>query len=172
MERVAIVGPAGAGKSWLARRLGELTGLPVIHLDLEFWRPGWQPTPLDEWTKTVERLAAAERWIIDGDFVETMPVRFSRADAIVFMDMPRWRCYVRLVARRLTYRRGSRPDMPAGCDEGFDLDLLRWIWRYPSRTKPRVLGLMREAGPGTRLITLRTPGQVRTFLSTAAQQGT
>ena len=38
MERVAIVGPGGAGKSTLARRLGELTGLPVIHLDREHWR--------------------------------------------------------------------------------------------------------------------------------------
>ncbi|MEL6615862.1 MAG: AAA family ATPase, partial [Bacteroidota bacterium] len=33
MQRVMIVGGPGAGKSTLARRLGEATGLPVIHID-------------------------------------------------------------------------------------------------------------------------------------------
>ena len=32
MERVIIIGCGGAGKSTLARKLGEKTGLPVIHL--------------------------------------------------------------------------------------------------------------------------------------------
>jgi len=41
MERVMIIGCAGAGKSTLARKLGAITGLPVIHLDREHWRPGW-----------------------------------------------------------------------------------------------------------------------------------
>ena len=44
-----VVGPGGAGKSTFARRLGERTGLPVIHLDEHYWRPGWEPTPDDEW---------------------------------------------------------------------------------------------------------------------------
>ena len=51
MERIAIIGPGGAGKSTLARRLGERLGLPVIHLDAEHWRPGWVETPADEWKR-------------------------------------------------------------------------------------------------------------------------
>ena len=42
MERILIIGCGGAGKSTLARRLGEKTGLPVVHLDKLYWRPGWQ----------------------------------------------------------------------------------------------------------------------------------
>ena len=43
MERVIIIGCGGAGKSTLARALGEKTGLPVIHLDQIWWGPGnWQ----------------------------------------------------------------------------------------------------------------------------------
>ena len=45
----AIIGPSGAGKSTLARQLGAITGLPVVHLDREFWRAGWVPTPDAEW---------------------------------------------------------------------------------------------------------------------------
>lgn len=40
MKRVVILGRGGAGKSTLAARLGEITGLPVIELDKSFWRAG------------------------------------------------------------------------------------------------------------------------------------
>ena len=52
MERVLILGSPGAGKSTFARRLAERSGLPLIHLDKHFWRPGWvEPAP-EEWQRT------------------------------------------------------------------------------------------------------------------------
>ena len=41
MQRVMIVGQPGSGKSTLARRLGQLTGIPVVHIDTIHWQPGW-----------------------------------------------------------------------------------------------------------------------------------
>ena len=41
MQRVLIVGPGGAGKSWLAKRIAARTGVPLVHLDRGFWQPGW-----------------------------------------------------------------------------------------------------------------------------------
>lgn len=41
MERILVLGPCGAGKSTLAAQLGKRLDLPVIHLDSEYWRPGW-----------------------------------------------------------------------------------------------------------------------------------
>jgi len=35
-----VLGRGGVGKSALARRLGTLTGLPVVELDTLFWKPG------------------------------------------------------------------------------------------------------------------------------------
>jgi adenylate kinase family enzyme len=40
MKRVLIIGSGGAGKSTLARTLGERLGIEVIHLDVHFWKPG------------------------------------------------------------------------------------------------------------------------------------
>lgn len=40
IERVMIVGGPGAGKLWLARDLGRISGLPVFHMDQIHWKPG------------------------------------------------------------------------------------------------------------------------------------
>jgi|GEM_PF-6982669 len=80
MQRVLIVGPSGAGKSWLAKRIAARTGLPVVHLDREFWQPGWVETAKPVWRARVKELAAGERWIMDGDYGGTLALRMERAD--------------------------------------------------------------------------------------------
>jgi adenylate kinase family enzyme len=75
VERVLVIGGPGAGKSTLAARLGAALGLPVVHLDAHFWRPGWQESPRPEWAARVAELAAAERWVMDGHYAGTLAVR-------------------------------------------------------------------------------------------------
>src|SRR3954454_25337663 len=41
-RRVVVTGMAGAGKSTFSRALSAKTGLPIIVLDLHFWKPGWE----------------------------------------------------------------------------------------------------------------------------------
>jgi adenylate kinase family enzyme len=86
MQRIAIIGSAGTGKSTLARRLGELTGLNVIHLDALYWRPGWVAPPDEEWDTIVEEIASQENGITDGNYGRTMEPRLERADTVVFLD--------------------------------------------------------------------------------------
>mgnify|MGYP000369564906 CR=1 FL=1 len=38
-RRICILGNSGAGKSTLAAALGDVSGLPVVHLDRIFWKP-------------------------------------------------------------------------------------------------------------------------------------
>ena len=171
MERVAIIGPGGAGKSTLARALGGLTGLPVVHLDREHWLPGWVEPPRDEWGERVEELAAGERWIIDGNYGRTMEPRLARADTVVYLDFARRTCIWRVLKRRFEYRdRGrSRPDMADGCEETIDWKFLTWLWTYPARRRANTLGLLAEAHRrGTRVVILRDSAQVDSFLRTTA----
>ena len=66
MQRVLVIGISGAGKSTFSRALAARTGLPLIHLDTEFWQPDWKITPREEWRAKVAELITREAWIMDG----------------------------------------------------------------------------------------------------------
>jgi adenylate kinase family enzyme len=43
MERIAVIGNAGGGKSTLARALASRRRLPYVEIDALLWRGGWHP---------------------------------------------------------------------------------------------------------------------------------
>ena len=131
---MAIVGPGGAGKSTFARALGDVTGLPVVHLDREFWSPGWVECPRDAWRRRQRELCAGDRWILDGNYGGTFDERFARADTVIVIARPAWACVATAVWR--TVRHHGRPLQADGCPERFHLDFYRWIWRYERDSRP------------------------------------
>lgn len=140
MKRVAIIGPPGAGKSWLSVRLGEKLGVPVLHLDRHFWRPDWVETPPDEWR--AQQLAlldahAGSGWIADGNFGGTMDLRLERADTLVFLDPNPARAIARILGRELGRGRVGLPLLPRRYDRDF-LKFLRYTWRYRRDRRPGV----------------------------------
>ena len=87
-RRVLVTGMAGSGKSTFSRSLAAKTGLPVIHLDLHFWKPGWVAPSEREWREKQRGLLAGDAWIADGNYHETLDLRLERADTVVFLDTP------------------------------------------------------------------------------------
>jgi adenylate kinase family enzyme len=121
VRRVVVLGRGGAGKSTLARRLGELTGLPVIELDKHFWAADLTPLSHDEWAVRQRELADKPEWIMDGDLgpYDVLDVRLGAADTVLLLDFSLWRCAWRALRRSreradfwwwlVTYRRRSLP---------------------------------------------------------------
>lgn len=167
MRRVVIVGSAGAGKSTLAARLGVVTGLPVIHLDREFWRPGWVRPSDTEWYARLDALLAGEAWILDGNFASTMERRFAAADTIVVVDPPTLVCLWRALFRSIVGRSRRRADLADGCSERIDLAFLRWIWRFRRDSRPKILRLIGALEGGQRIVVLRSDADVRRFVASA-----
>ncbi len=163
MKRVVVIGSGGAGKSTFSRRLGEATGLPVIHLDSVFWKPNWQPTPAEEWEKTVAELVRREQWIIDGNFGGTRELRIRASDTVIFLDLPRLICLYRVIKRAITFRGKNRPDMADGCNEKFDREFAGWVWNFPKRSRGRILEQMKEF-PEKRFVILRSSRQAERFI--------
>ena len=165
MRRVLVIGSSGAGKSTLSRDLAARLGLPVLHLDEMYWRPGWQPTPKEEWAHTLEAALARDAWIMDGNYASTLDMRISAADAIVFLDLPRVVCLWRILRRRLHFRSRARPDMAPGCPERLTMEFIAWVWNYPRRQRPKVLRRLAAVAADKRVIVLRSPGAVNRFLN-------
>ena len=164
MHKIAVIGSSGAGKSRLSRSMGEILGLPVIHLDKKYWLPGWTEPPKDVWRSRVQELVKRDRWIMDGNFGGTMEIRIAAADTVVFLDMPRTLCIWRTIKRVITYRKETRPDMADGCDEKFDLKFLKWIWDFPDRTRPRILEWLSTVEGQKPVFRLRSRNDVARFL--------
>jgi len=164
MRRVVVVGSGGSGKSTFSTELGRITGLPVIHLDREYWQAGWKETPKDEWNARVAELLAGECWIMDGNFGGTRAMRMQAADTIIFLDLPRRVCLYRILKRTLKYYGKSRPDMTEGCNERLDLEFIGWVWNYKHRSRKRLLAELESVGD-KRVIILKNQRQVGEFLS-------
>jgi adenylate kinase family enzyme len=164
MRRILVIGSGGAGKSTLARRLGDKLTIPVIHLDRLYWRPGWVEPDRTEWAKKIEELISQECWIMDGNYSGTLAERLCACDTVVFLDLPRLTCLWRVLTRALRLHGRSRPDMAPGCAEKLDLAFLLWVWRYPARSRGKVLSLLEAHRSSCNVICLRTPEQVENFL--------
>jgi len=159
-----VIGSGGAGKSVFARELGRRTGLPVIHLDRLFWKPGWVETPDDEWAELQRKIVEADRWIIDGNYGGTMAIRLEAADTVVFLDLPRLVCLWSVVRRRFSSGGRGRADLAEGLQDKLDLTFLKWIWDYPTSRRPVILDRLAKLPATTTVVRLRSRGAVREFL--------
>jgi len=130
MKRVMIIGGSGCGKSTTARRLAEITGLPVIHIDPMYYSAGWQLRGPAETNALALEAAAKETWIIDGNHNRSIPERLSRADTLIFLDISTPRRMWRILSRTLKHYGQSRPDMAKGCPERFEWEFTIWVAKY------------------------------------------
>ena len=167
MRRVLIIGNSGGGKSTLARKLGDRLSLPIVHLDVLFWKPGWVESQDAEFRACVAEALTAPAWICDGNFGSTWDVRMPLADTIVWIDQPRLVCLIRAICRVFQYRRAPRPDMAEGCRETLDFAFYRFIWIYDRQVRPRLLEALATHGAHARQVLLRNDREIAAFLSEA-----
>jgi adenylate kinase family enzyme len=161
---------AGSGKSTFSRALSTKTGLPVIILDVLFWRPGWVEPSEDEWREQQRDVIASDEWILDGNYHATLDLRLDRADTVVFLDTPRWVCSCRALVRGVR-KRPVGFQLPNGCDESAwrrlrDEWSLAWrIWRVHRSERERELEILSRHANHVALCVLPSKSAARDFLS-------
>lgn len=88
MEKVAVFGNAGGGKSTLSKQLSELTGLPLYSLD----QVKDQARNDEHYNQIHQQLLESSQWIMDGfGSMETLWPRLDAADSLIFIDLPLYR---------------------------------------------------------------------------------
>ena len=165
-RRIVVTGLAGSGKSTLALALAAKTGLPVVHLDLELWKPGWVAPSETEWREKQRGVLAGDAWIADGNYHETLDLRLERADAVVVLDMPWWRCTGR------AFLRGFRMpgELPEGCDYSAwqrlrdEWQLAGRVWRKRRSEPEREREIIAQHGHHAAVHVLRSKREVAEFL--------
>jgi adenylate kinase family enzyme len=165
MQRIAIIGCSGTGKSTLARKVGARLDLPVVHLDALFWEPGWKEAEPEAFRARVAKALAGGRWVSDGNYnTRTFDLRLPQADLIVWLDQPLWLRFVRVAWRAFRHRRGGRLDMGPDCPEKLDRAFLAFIWNFDRVTRPRIEAAIARLAPHVPLVRLRGDAQIAAFL--------
>ena len=150
MKRVVILGRGASGKSTFARRLRELTGLPVLELDQLFWLPGLVAPSRDQWVLVQEMLVAEDEWIMDGalGLHDVVDVRLRAADTVIFLDFSLVRCAWRAIRR-------SRERA----------DFWRWLLTYGHTSRPILMEAIANHAAKADFCVFRSPQAISEFVA-------
>lgn len=135
LERIAIVGKPGAGKTTLATQLADRLDLINIELDAISWQVNWINLPKPVMRERVdEALPVAGRWIADGNYIRVVrDIVWVRADTLIWLDYS-LRVALLRVLRRTFGRVVKRTELWNGNREtlrhhlNFDLNQNLFLW--------------------------------------------
>lgn len=143
LNRIAIIGAPGSGKTTLSQKLEKLYNLPLFNIDTIYQLPNWVMRDPKERDAMILEEADKDKWIIDGTFIDTLEYRVNRADRVIFLDYSTW-TFLRGIFDRLIHNYGKeKPDMP-GCKERFDLDFIFYVATYNIRRRKYVLEVLNK----------------------------
>lgn len=139
--RYVVVGTSGSGKTTLAGDLAAHLGVPHCELDALHWLPDWTMRPREEFRTVVRDKTSQPSWVIDGNYSKVRDIVWDRADAVIWLDLPRpvvmWRIVWRTARRTLLRQElwnGNRESLRTAL---FDSEsIVRWAWdTWPERRR-------------------------------------
>ena len=103
-------GTRAPGKSTVGRALAAALAVPYIEVDALYHLPGWQELPADELVAAIDSRTSAGGWVVDGNYSDALDLVWSRADTVVWLDLPR-HLVMRQIVRRTTRRVVRREEL-------------------------------------------------------------
>ncbi|MCL2445941.1 MAG: hypothetical protein FWD06_04150 [Oscillospiraceae bacterium] len=172
-QRIMVMGNSGgAGKSTMARKLGECLSLPVVHGDVLGYQAGWVPISKDEVEQAFYAAAAQPAWVIEGEYRScAFEYRLERADTMIFLDINVMVCLCRALKRRVSYGSKARPCKPEGTVEQISWQFLSALLarRTLKRRKTQILARLAEIEPPKQVFHLKGRRAVKKFLEKLAE---
>ena len=165
MKKVAVFGNSGGGKSTLSKCLAEMTGLPLVVLDLLQYKPGGAEVAYEEYKAAHDELLQQDRWIIDGyGSLDTVWERLAVADTLVYLDLPIHLHYWWVTKRFLKGLLVSPESWPK------DSPLLKstlnsyyTVWLCNKKLTPKYREYVNKAKATKRVYHLKSPNDIEEF---------
>lgn len=164
MKRVIVIGCPGAGKSTFARKLSAKTGLPLHYLDMIWHLPDRTTMSREAFADRLEQIVAEDAWIIDGNYLHTMPFRLQYCDTVFFFDLPPDVCLAGAEERIGK----EREDMP-WTDDTLDDEFRQWIVDFPTQQLPVINSLLSEYRQKVRIVVFHTREEADAFIASMTQ---
>ncbi len=172
MNKVAVFGNAGGGKSTLSQRLADMTGLPWVPLDRMKYKPGGGEVLHAEFKAAHDELLHQNQWVVDGfGSLDTVWERLEVADTLVYLDMPVLR-HTWWVTKR--FLKGA---LPAGWPENSPLlkgtlNSYHTVRLCHTKLTPKYREYVEQARLEKQVYHLRSLQDINLFYQTVAQEFT
>lgn len=118
--RIAVLGYAGSGKTYISDYISKRKALPCLHLDSIKYDNEWKPIDDSIVLPMVEEFMSKDEWVIDGLYIYLgLDERLELADKIVILLLPRLTCLFRAIKRK-----------KQRAQEGYKNDLNWWFIKF------------------------------------------
>lgn len=165
-KKIIVIGCPGAGKSTFARHLRDQTGLPLFYLDMLFHNPDRTTVSREEFDARLCELLQQPKWIIDGNYRRTLPLRFEACTDVFLFDLPVEQCLQNAAARVGTVRE----DLP-WVETEFDPDFRQYILDFPTDQLPAIRDLIGRYRSTRNITIFHSAAEADDWLSRAIHPG-
>lgn len=159
MDKIIVIGSPGAGKSTFARKLRELTHLPLYYLDQLWHKPDQTNISREEFDIRLGEWLQQDRWIMDGNYQRTLEIRMKACDTIFLLDFPVETCLLGAKSR-IGKKREDLPWVETEFEEEFRQEIIE----FPEKQLPNIYQLVKKYGKERQVIIFRSREETSRYL--------
>lgn len=174
MNKVAVFGKPGNGKSTLSKKLSSATGIKLHAVDSILYNSKGNEINRKSYEEAHERILTSEQWIIEGfgpmNSLDSFNKRLEEADTLIYIDLPYCITYW-LVTKRLLKGIFKKPEgWPDGCSvlQG-TLDSYKVLKLCPGFWNDEFLQRLENISKGKSLHVIRSVYELNNFVEKNVQ---
>lgn len=167
LNKIMVFGLPGSGKSTFATKLARRLALSIYHLDRHFYIENWVERDYQEFLGIQQSFVDQPQWVIDGNAMKSLEMRFQKADVAIYFHYPVFVCLWRIL-KRVFQKNWHIPDLAEGCTKSVRFRLIKYMFQYHRRYGPKMDELRRKY-PHVSFYIFKSDKDAKSFLNNISQ---